>query len=708
MSVMDEDNTLTKVYHKRHSIDSSFSCLGLSGEEKKRKALGFKSHTGMSNTRSDYPDGDIRKENPTVEGRTQGRKWGYILSQSSDSSLGERRCPQGDEPSESLEAQAIDMFVPLRKMNPSVPTKICDNLSVTGSITGDRMDQDEGLNSSEVKQPDNPPVGEKHLRGRSGVTFWAMGDREQTKLDDEALKSVHGSSLQPPTYIKSRWSLGHKIATTLRYIGQFKAARSPGAKSLSEATTSSSSDTASSVTIALKPQNRVINRSGAKLWKRTGRGNARMPNSSVRSFQPSSESDTSVGYPLQQFYDAHRDKKSKQSSSLVSSLLGVISPCKAGRRSEFAVAQKVGRGATELTGVKGRENGSSRESEKFIEAGKHVIPRIGDGELVLQRDFPAVCKTLRRTKKSYQSLHLQEQGHPILPSRANISWTNVLQEFAGDLGNVKESGVRPISDCHRGRADSLLLSMKPIRQSHTLGRSKLSKSSACLTTTEMEECEEEDGGLRIGNSTDVTKSDDGAELETSDSETEEEDNKKGDEDEDEQDIDSENNGDDGSSADDDEDSKLRALLHQVGKCYIGYGETGNAPSAKSRFRQGRRKSFRISESSCRTVGNNQKGLNNLGPHIGNSQIDNITIQGGNHSDILATKSTFVGHNNGRGFLCSKELANENIRPGIMQDQTLQNLNDTQYAVNDIAGYKGEGNFGDQWRVNPGMMKFLVH
>jgi len=125
----------------------------------------------------------------------------------------------------------------------------------------------------------------------------------------------------------------------------------------------------------------------------------------------------------------------------------------------------------------------------------------------------------------------------------------------------------------------------------------LSHSTDCLTTTEMEEYEREEGEYSCLGSTDGSEGEDGMEKElTKDKSVQEEDSGGNVCEGESADSAGEGepgsgysiSGDEGSSADDDEDSKLRALLHQVGRPYAGYSSRGDAMRYNSRD-QGKKK-----------------------------------------------------------------------------------------------------------------------
>ena len=240
----------------------------------------------------------------------------------------------------------------------------------------------------------------------------------------------------------------------------------------------------------------------------------------------------------------------------------------------------------------------------------------------------------------------------------------------------------------------------------------LSHSTDCLTTTEMEEYEREVGEYSCLGSTDGSESEDGMEKELIKDESmrqEDEGSNSGEGENEDSTGEGEPgsghsiSGDEGSSADDDEDSKLRALLHQVGRPYAGYSSGVDAMGYNSRNREkGKQESLHNNRKSNDTAGNDSKKLGNLSQSNGNIKNGGLTIQEGSETGITATKSTFVGRDiSGNGIIRSKEGGDENTKPRDVAEDYSEG-----YTLEDHI--PGLGPLDGQWRIEPEVMRFLVH
>ena len=121
----------------------------------------------------------------------------------------------------------------------------------------------------------------------------------------------------------------------------------------------------------------------------------------------------------------------------------------------------------------------------------------------------------------------------------------------------------------------------------------------------------------------------------------------------------------GSSVDDDEDSKLRALLHQVGRTYVGYAQT-KASKLEGQSIHGT-KSKAVSSQHQLKSGHKAKELLGLNQNTGNTgniaPNSDITakIEGVLFPAPPASKSTVVGREvSGSGLAVAER--NENIKP----------------------------------------------
>lgn len=115
-------------------------------------------------------------------------------------------------------------------------------------------------------------------------------------------------------------------------------------------------------------------------------------------------------------------------------------------------------------------------------------------------------------------------------------------------------------------------------------------------------------------------------------------------------------GDEGSSADDDEDSKLRALLHQVGRTYVGYSTGRGVRSARKLASNERKEVEDTKRQNTYEAGLprcvNREGLGKLSYSAGNARVGSMPIDS---CVTLATKSALV---HGNHTLAS----NENTKP----------------------------------------------
>ena len=292
-----------------------------------------------------------------------------------------------------------------------------------------------------------------------------------------------------------------------------------------------------------------------------------------------------------------------------------------------------------------------------------------------------------------------------MPLRANIIWTNILQyvyyislahcswlvhilikysEFAGALGDVKELGVRPINDHHKGSLDSLISSVTANKSS--LARAMLASSSENLTTTEMEEYERDDELPSYIGSSDGSESSDRVESEIDEDKTghavdvdsDDTDGDIGDHCHSDPGSGYSSSGGGGGSADDDEDSKLRALLHQVGRTYVGYNTGRDVSSARRRLASNQRKeveetrrqnTYTASPPMGLPISVNREGLGKLSHSAGNARLGNTSIDS---SGTPATKSTLVQGN-------YTLAANENTKPSGEKDLQTDSIENGEFA-----------------------------
>lgn len=240
-----------------------------------------------------------------------------------------------------------------------------------------------------------------------------------------------------------------------------------------------------------------------------------------------------------------------------------------------------------------------------------------------------------------------------------------------------------------------------------------SQSRELLTTTEMEEYERDDGEYSYLSSSDGNVSEDEIGKEEVKYANVTEENEKVDE------IDhSEGEGepgsgyssnlDDGSSADDDEDSKLKTLLHQVGRTYVGYSNGGKMGKYMTRNHDGRKQHKTSQKAPIAFPHNggynfamgNDKTLGCVSPNTGNIRNDILADDG---AGGIGTKSTLVPQDIG-GIVnkVSKEGCDENTRPRDMMKE--KDYTSEEHIIERVATEGGV----DQWRVNSEAMTFLMH
>ncbi|KAF8419323.1 hypothetical protein EV426DRAFT_615873 [Tirmania nivea] len=733
LGLKEDFDQLTRLYHPKHSTDSSLLCLNLSTAEKRtiskgieqdearaeeraeerRKTINVRRFAGMVRTGSDCPDGEQVVGTALTPGRCRGRKWENMFNQNDS---GEGRWPIRDEPLDPVEVQAMGMLVPLMEMNPNEPGKDGDDIASPSKtpLAKENLESSEHMGLTGTVKRRITMAGAKVLKQPS-LIFRITGSHvipQETLTEAQIPQEV--SVLCSQESPKEPKSLRHKISSTLlRYIGHMRSLESTDLGSPTETASSSESGMTADASLVSLSEAHAIRKSKSKLWRRRHRGERRVHSPST---VHSTGDVIKILHPLNEHYESASRRRvaiveqETHNYAMLNLLLGLIRK----RRSDVLVpleGEQVEESVASADG-EGKWNGYGWESVKFREAGKNMFPAIGEGELALDRDFYSPGKTLRKVKESYTSLRPRDGGFTILPQKANISWTNFLHEFAGTLGNVRESGVRPISDNYRGSADSLLLEATAARQSSSLGRSMLSHSADCLMTTEMEEYEREEGDYSCLGSTDGSESEDGMEKELIKEESvqaeDEGMNVGGGENEDsagegEPACGYSLSSDEGSSVDDDEDSKLRALLHRVGRPYAGYSSGGDAMRYNSRDQGGKEQEATFASShhngkSNDTAGNDSKTLGNLSQNYENIRNGGLTIQ---EDGIATAKSTFVGRDiSGNEIMELKEGGNENTKPReIAEDYS-------EYTLEDhIPGF----GFPDgQWGIEPEVMRFLVH
>ena len=175
------------------------------------------------------------------------------------------------------------------------------------------------------------------------------------------------------------------------------------------------------------------------------------------------------------------------------------------------------------------------------------------------------------------------------------------------------------------------------------------------------------------------------------------------------------NGDEESSADDDEDSKLRALLHQVGRTYQGYCNSEKVIRYRMRRTQKKKQQHSMSRTTAQNysksnlaTGNDNKTLTCLSHNSENVNKGNGIVPEINPArDNTATKSTFFGQGisgnmNTNPSVCLKEGSDENSKP--KEDAEVLGYS----AVRSHSAHvPGEGEI-DQWMIDPGVMEFIVH
>jgi len=414
---------LTRLYHPRHSTDSSLSCLNLSTAEKRtisrgieqdearaeeraeerRKAVNLKRFTGMVRTGSDYPDGEQAAGTALAPGRCRGRKWEYMFNQNDS---GEGRWPIRDEPLDPVEVQAMGMLVPLMEMNPNEPGNDGDDTAspLKTPSAKENSESSEYIGLSGTLKRGISTAGAKVLKQPS-VIFRITGAHviPQDTLTEAQTPQVSVSCSQGSP--KKPKSLRHKISSTLlRYMGHMRSLESTELGSPTETASSSESAMTADASLVSLPEAHAIRKSKSKLWKRRHRGGRRVHSPSTMHSTVHSTGDAiKILYPLNEHYESasrRRVAMLKQEShnyAMVNLLLGVVRKKRPNVLVPLEGAQ-VEKNAI-LADGEGKWNGYSWESVKFREAGKHVFPAIGEGELALDREFTSPVPCLLLTKQ---------------------------------------------------------------------------------------------------------------------------------------------------------------------------------------------------------------------------------------------------------------------------------------------------------------------
>ena len=167
------------------------------------------------------------------------------------------------------------------------------------------------------------------------------------------------------------------------------------------ASSSGSAMTADASLVSL-PEAHVIRKPRSKPWKQRHRGGRRVHSPSTIH---STGDPIKILHPLNEHYEPASRRRAamlKQEShnyTMVNLLLGVVRK----KRSSVLVppeGAQVEKNAV-LADEGGKWNGYSWESVKFREAGKHVFPSIGEGELALDREFtpPVPCLLLTKQRR---------------------------------------------------------------------------------------------------------------------------------------------------------------------------------------------------------------------------------------------------------------------------------------------------------------------
>ncbi|RPB20446.1 hypothetical protein L211DRAFT_519560 [Terfezia boudieri ATCC MYA-4762] len=396
----------TRPYQARHSTDSSLLCLNLSTAEKRTISRGIEKDearaeeraeerrktvylrrrfTSMVRNGSDYPDGEHVIGAALRPGRCRGRKWEYMFNPNDSS---EESWPIMDEPLDPGEVQAMGMLVPLMEMNPNEPASDGDDTaspSKTPLATGYM-----GLTKT-VKRTIST-AGARVLK-RPSLIFRITGSHviPQETLTEAQTPQVSVSCSQESP--KNPKSLRHKISSTLlRYMGHMRSLEATEFESPTETASSSNSAMTADASLISLPE----------LWNRRNRGGRRIHSPST---MHSTGDAIKILHPLNEHYESASHRRvaiSKQEShnySMVNLLLGMMRK----RRLNVLVpleGVQVEKNAV-LTDGGGKWNGYSWESVKFREAGKHVFPTIGEGELALDREFtsPVLCLFLTKQQR---------------------------------------------------------------------------------------------------------------------------------------------------------------------------------------------------------------------------------------------------------------------------------------------------------------------
>ena len=399
-----------RLYNPRHSAEGSLLSLGLSRAEKRtisigiekdearaeeraeerRKSTNSRKFAGMMRSGSDILEAETLGDSGSSSGWPRGRKWEHMFSQNNSD---EGRWPLRDEPLDPVEVQALGMLVPLMGSNSSEIIRSGDTLIVARSQADEGILAEEELDTSGTVKRRKSTLRSDALFERPSIIFRVAGakvKRQEENVVPELSESV--GPLPPSDYIKNQKSLGHKLsATLLRYIGHSRSLTSSDAGTPSEIKTSSPYDMTASTSVTSLPDGNPESAWRSKRWR------SRRRNKPPRLNAPTEK--CGIRHPLQEHYEYACQgktarcqgkyvsiKKQSQSHAMVNALIGVIKKQR-GLRSKLKPLEGSSEIADRMGVEGGRWNGRSWESEKFREAGRYVIPAIGEGSLVLDREL---------------------------------------------------------------------------------------------------------------------------------------------------------------------------------------------------------------------------------------------------------------------------------------------------------------------------------
>lgn len=347
--------------------------------EERRRTVNAKRSSGMTGTGLD--DVDVAVDSTSTQGWYRGRKWDYIFNQNQSNS-DEGTWPIRDELLDPVEVQAMGALVPLMEMIPHVLGESDDILSA-GRFLMDKqhINLAERFGITRTKRPISTTEStmlEEPSLSTPGIT----GATEPVKNREHTISLDFSVSQETK---KNRKPLRHKISSAiLSYLGHMKSLSSVEVVDThTDTNTSSQSDSDLDTSTISLAEGTYNHKSRSHLWRRSrreGRNSHKTPR----------VDNIKITHPLNHHFElASRQrnlllKQKSQTHAVPRLVLNVIRE-KTSRLFMPLKGVSVSKNAAP-SDSEGIWNGYSWESEKFRNAGKYVLPGIGNGGLLLDRE----------------------------------------------------------------------------------------------------------------------------------------------------------------------------------------------------------------------------------------------------------------------------------------------------------------------------------